>query len=161
MEDIGGLQAFLDQLPEQERRIRHIGFTRLIQGKICDSSILKAELGLTDEELQHLIATMEKRGTLQWNHTQDRLVGTGGLSIKPTPHSVSLKDLDLHAWCAADAVGIPAALDLDATIHSSCHTCGRTIQIVLTQGSIDTADPPDSMLWVFSGDPAQSVSGHT
>ena len=161
MKDIGGLQAYLDGLPALERQLRHMGFIGLLRGDICTSNYLAQQLSLSQTAVQELIATMEARGTLQWDHTQDRLIATGGLSQHPTPHQLSLSHRKMYAWCAADAVGIPAALGLDAIISSTCHQCGMPITMEMKAGQIRQAEPNTARLWVSAGDPSKSVSGHT
>jgi hypothetical protein len=161
MKDIGGLQAYLDGLPALERQLRHIGFTCLLRGDICNGTHLTEQLCLNQDALQELIATMESRGTLQWDHTRDRLIATGGLSLHATPHQLALPNRKMYAWCAADAVGIPAAVGLDAIISSTCHQCGVPITIEMKAGQVHHAEPSTANMWVSAGDPSQSVSGHT
>ena len=161
MEDIGGLQKYLDGLPETERALRHQGFTALIQGEECTIPTLRKQLALGEHEIRQTLAVMEKRGTLVWDHERDSLAATGGLSLHPTRHSLHTNGQDLFAWCAVDAVGIPAALSMDAVIHSSCHACDRPVSVQIDQGHLRGSDPTDLMVWVVAGDPSQSVSGHT
>ena len=161
MEDIGGLQAYLDSLPDEEKKVRHVGFVCLIEGRPCSLASLSEELSVGEEALRKTISTMEIRGTITWDHDLDRLTATGGLSLEKTPHSLTLPHQDLYAWCAADAVGIPAALGLDAEISSSCHQCGTPVSITLQAGNIGRSIPQNTTLWVVTGDPSQSVSGHT
>ena len=39
-----------------------------------------------------------------------------------------------RTWCAFDSVGIPAALSLDATAHTDCPTCGRSLTVEVRDG---------------------------
>lgn len=57
------------------------------------------------------------------------LVGVDGLSLRPTRHRMRLGRHDLYTWCAADAVGIPAALEEDARVETSCLQCGVSITV--------------------------------
>jgi hypothetical protein len=65
---------------------------------------------------------------------QDRIVGAHGLTMLPTPHQIRVPAGTRHTWCGFDAVGIPAALGLDATAVTSCTYCGRTIAVELARG---------------------------
>ena len=40
----------------------------------------------------------------------------------------------MHPWCTLDAVGIPAALRLDAAIGTVCPHCGETLKVVVADG---------------------------
>lgn len=62
------------------------------------------------------------------------VVAVGGLSLVPGRHRLRLGDRDFHTWCAIDALGIPAALEVDAVATSWCAWCGTELSIRLTGG---------------------------
>ena len=39
-----------------------------------------------------------------------------------------------YVWCAVDAVGIPAALGVDAQIASRCFFCGAAVSLTVKEG---------------------------
>lgn len=45
------------------------------------------------------------------------VTGSLGLTVEPTEYRVRLGQRSLYAWCALDAVGIPAALRADAIVE--------------------------------------------
>lgn len=47
---------------------------------------------------------------------------------------MNLGDGALFTWCAADAVGIPVALDEDAEVITTCPHCSSEIVIAVQQG---------------------------
>lgn len=55
----------------------------------------------------------------------------------------------MHTWCALDAVGIPAALELDATARTECGSCGTPITVELIRGV--PADDRELVLWLPTG----------
>jgi Alkylmercury lyase len=59
----------------------------------------------------------------------DELVAIDGLSIRPTKHRMTLGDDQLLTWCAADAVGIPAALVQDSAVVTTCPHCSAEIVV--------------------------------
>jgi alkylmercury lyase len=79
-----------------------------------------------------------------------RLVAIHGLAARPTRHRVFHRDGQIHTWCAFDAVGIPAALGIDASAETSCPTCGRTITVSLRAGEV--TDLSEVRLWLPSAD---------
>lgn len=63
-----------------------------------------------------------------------RLVGIHGLVMRPTRHRIDHAGGTVHTWCALDAIGIPAALGIDATAVTSCPACGAQLRVVVTGG---------------------------
>jgi alkylmercury lyase len=75
-----------------------------------------------------------------------RITGIHGLSTTPTAHRITHPGGDIYAWCAFDAIGIPAALDLDAHTHTTCPTCGQHLDIAFTGGQPTAHEDP--RLWL-------------
>jgi hypothetical protein len=57
-------------------------------------------------------------------------------SAVPTSFRVTSKRSAWFANCAWDALGIPAALDVDARIETSCPDCGNAIVIEVRSGKL-------------------------
>ena len=79
----------------------------------------------------------------------DILVGVHGLAARATPHRIEHAGGTVHTWCALDAIGIPAALVLDATAVTACPCCGDELRVSLRAGH-PSADP-DVRLWLPAG----------
>jgi len=79
-----------------------------------------------------------------------RLVGVHGLTRRPTRHRVDHVRDTVHTWCALDAIGIPAALGIDATVRTSCPACGAVLQVDVRAGV--PADEGECRLWVPAGE---------
>lgn len=79
----------------------------------------------------------------------DELVGIDGLSTRPTRHRMRLRGHDLFTWCAADAVGIPAALAEDADVATACPHCSAQVTVTIRTGAV-VADP-NIVLWLPTG----------
>jgi alkylmercury lyase len=78
------------------------------------------------------------------------LVGVHGLTVRPTRHRIERDVAPVNTWCALDAIGIPAALAIDATAVTSCPTCGLELAVVLRGG--DPVDTPGAWrLWLPEG----------
>ena len=60
-------------------------------------------------------------------------------SAVPTPFRVEGSGLSAYGNCIWDALGIPAMLNADATIHTSCADCGIAIRIDVAGGSVSGA----------------------
>ncbi len=74
------------------------------------------------------------------------LVGVHGLTLIPSRHRIEHAGRDHHTWCAFDAIGIPAALGLDATAHTDCPTCRRRLAVPIRAGVPGGA--PGVALWL-------------
>jgi Zn-finger nucleic acid-binding protein len=78
------------------------------------------------------------------------VVGVHGLTARPTRHCIECGDAAVHTWCALAAIGIPAALAIDATAVTSCPSCGIELEVVLRGGKpVDT--PAAWRLWLPEG----------
>ncbi|WP_319462770.1 alkylmercury lyase family protein [Micromonospora sp. RTP1Z1] len=74
-----------------------------------------------------------------------RLIAAYPFSPVPTPHEVSLGDVDVFAMCAIDALGMPFMLDTDAVITSADPHNGNPIQVTVTEGAA-TYQPPEAVV---------------
>ena len=95
-----------------------------------------------------VVAALERHGRIVVD-PDGRLAGIHGLSARPTPHRITHPGGEIHTWCAFDAVGIPAALGLDAQATTTCPTCGRQLELTVTHGQPTHA--ADLRLWLPTG----------
>jgi hypothetical protein len=58
-------------------------------------------------------------------------------SAVPTPFAVEATGRSWFANCAWDAFGIGAALHADCVIRTTCHDCGETLRVTVTDGRPD------------------------
>jgi hypothetical protein len=77
------------------------------------------------------------------------LVGVHGLVARATAHRIEHAGGIVHTWCALDAIGIPAALRLDAIAVTACPCCGVELRVSLQDG--DPSAKPDVRLWLPGG----------
>ncbi len=83
------------------------------------------------------------------------LVGVHGLVARPTAHRIEHPGGLVHTWCAFDAVGIPAALAIDAAAVTSCPACGTALRVVVRAGV--PQDKGRHRLWLPGGECAHLV----
>ncbi len=89
------------------------------------------------------------------------VVGSWGLTRITTRHQLHMHGNGYYTWCAEDAVGIPAALNADATINSSCFQCGQKVAIELERGEVVKANPQGIRLWIAEAEVGHSIVGCT
>ncbi|MGI5838793.1 MAG: organomercurial lyase [bacterium] len=161
MEDIGGLAEYIAGLGPREKAVRRAAFLALRTGRPAALTELSWETGLPPAEVRAAARVLSDKGLAVCTANEDAIIGAGGLSLRETCHRLRLEGVDLYTWCAADAVGIPAALAADAVIASACHTCGEPVTLIMDKGKIAASQPPDTRVWVVEADTSLPVSGHT
>lgn len=126
---------------EAVRRIGVTGFWALWLGlRRTLPELLGDDIGALTEAADHL----RSRGRLELSESGE-LVAVHGLARRPTPHRIEHDGGTVNTWCALDAIGIPAALALDARVRTRCPTCGFELAVPLSGGVPDPA--PDTVLW--------------
>lgn len=119
--------------------VQYHGLTALLNGTARTIAEIASLSGLGVRDIEDGIEALAEVGRIDLDG--DRVVGVGGLTLTPTVHSLRLPNAEMHTWCALDAVGIPAALGLTATVETSCPHCGDHITAELDQGSATAAGP--------------------
>ena len=112
------------------RRIAVLGFRALWSGR---SATLTELLGEDDTALAEATEHLRLRGRLELS-ADGQLIAVHGLSRRPTPHQIEHHDSVINTWCALDAIGIPAALAIDAWARTKCPTCQSSLAVRLSAG---------------------------
>jgi len=76
-----------------------------------------------------------------------RIVGVHGLTLRETRHHFLHAGRLHRTWCAFDAIGIPAALAIDADARTRCPSCGDALHIPIHGGQ---PAPSDIVVWLPS-----------
>lgn len=125
--------------------LRHFAET----GRAPTSAQLQREFNLPSQaNVEEFLAEIERRGGLYRDPKTHVILSAYPFSSVPTVHRVKLASgLEVYAMCAIDALGMPFMLDTDATITSSCQSCGKAIEIEIQGGQIVSHAPPDILVW--------------
>lgn len=156
--DIGGLGQHFRKLAPAEQSIRLAAFYRILEGGNPSVDELGFLVGMPSEHVRMHIRGLVQRGILVTDE-QGTVVGSHGLSLIPTQHSLTINGQSLFTWCAADAVGIPAALGTDAKIESSCFQCKKPIEITFDNGRVRYSNQVDIRIWVVEADLGKPIVG--
>lgn len=148
-------------ISNDEQAIRRATFHAILGGETIDRAGLAVATGFMPEKVDALLDGLIERGLVVVEPDGGRVVGSWGLSLVPAGHRLRIRGRALYAWCAEDAIGIPAGLAEDANIISSCHQCGVPVNVEIAAGQMVRALPPDVRLWVTAGDVGRSVVGST
>jgi hypothetical protein len=123
------------------RRVAIAGFHTLWKGRIPTLSELGGGAGAAfDEAIAHLRAA----GRIELT-ADGRVVAVHGLSRRTTRHRIDHAGGSVNTWCALDAIGIPAALGIDARAVTTCPTCERDLVVTLIGGQPEPL--PGAVLW--------------
>jgi hypothetical protein len=123
------------------RSIALLGFRALWSGQ---SVTLTDLLGKDGAALTEATEHLRLRGRIELS-TDGHLLAVHGLSLRPTPHQIEHDHGVINTWCALDAIGIPAALGIDACAGTKCPTCQRRLAVRLSAGNPQPL--PGAVLW--------------
>jgi alkylmercury lyase len=157
---VEGIGQFLDSFSADEVAVTRAAFQGLLEGRAAGPHSLSVALGLSPVVVERVVARLVERGRLARDPGTAEIVGARGLSLTETPHRLVLGGRRLYAFCAVDAVGIPAALELDARVESHCHGCGRPLVLALTRGVVTDA-PAGIVVWAAERDPTRPLHTYT
>ena len=154
------IEQFLQSFSAEELAITREVFRRLLDRRPTRPETLAVTLDLPPSVVEAAVARLVERGTMTVDPETDELVGARGLSLKETPHRLAINGRQLYGFCAVDAVGIPAALELDARVESRCHACGTPLVLTLKKGAVTEA-PPGTVVWATARDLTRPLHAYT
>ena len=112
------------------RRIAVAGFGALWAGRsVTLGELFGEDATVLAEAAEHL----RLRGRIELS-ADGQLIAVHGLCRRPTPHRIEHDDGVVNTWCALDAIGIPAALGIDARARTRCPTCETSLIVRLSAG---------------------------
>jgi alkylmercury lyase len=142
--DTSTAETLLAGLPPAAQPIRAALFAILREGRSATRAELAAATNKTQDEVDEVIAALRAIGMAQADDG-GRIVAADGLSLIPTPHQLVLDGVELHTWCAIDAVVIPAVIGADALAVTACGHCSAVVSVRFDRGRV--VDGPGSVLW--------------
>jgi len=122
------------------RRIAVAGFKALWSGRRVTLAELLGDDAAVTEAADHLLA----RGRIEVSD-DGHVVAVHGLARRATRHRIEHAAGVVNTWCALDAIGIPAALAIDARAVTQCPTCGAGLKVTLSRGQPEPL--PGAVLW--------------
>ena len=123
------------------RRIATVGFQVLWLGR---SVTLTELLGEETHELAEAAEHLRLGGRIEFSD-DGHLIAVHGLCRRPTQHQIEHHTGVVHTWCALDAIGIPAALGIDACARTRCPTCQSLLAVRISAGQPQPL--PEAVLW--------------
>src|SRR5438270_4516032 len=134
-----------DGLSDLAREIATAGFVALWDGRAVRPEELVPR---RPRRARREMAGMVKRGRAEVDEG-GWVVGVHGLTLRPTRHRFVHAGRTYRTWCAFDAIGIPAALAIDAEAQTTCPSCDRALEIPIHGGHPEISGV---VLWLPSAD---------
>lgn len=138
-------KLFISQYPvlsEQEQDISLKLFHILSEGNPVDTKDLAESVGLSHLTVSEII----KKWPDVYYDDEQRIVGYGGLTFKPTRHKIMFDNRTLYTWCAWDTLFLPAILGSILDIESLCPADDSIVRIHATQEGVKTIDPENAVI---------------
>lgn len=145
----GSLPVFLEGGGERTVELRELAFGLLLRDrKPVPPSALAGLIGAEESSVATALDGLAREGRIDRDDA-GRVVGSAGLTLGEGPHGLEIDGHAFRTWCAFDALGIPAALAVDARIETACAVCGRRIGVELRAGQ--PVGESEARLWLSAG----------
>ena len=122
----------------------------LTQGRPVPAAALAASTGRDESDVT---ATLARWPNVRRDR-QRRVEAFGGLSLRPTKHRFDVGGRRLYTWCAWDTLFLPALLDQQARVKSTCPMTGTEVRLTVAPDRVLATHPQD--VWVSFPAPAQT-----
>lgn len=154
------IERFFQSFSAEEVAISRHTFQALLRGEPARVSELPGALGLDPAAVTSAVDRLVELGVVVADPETGRVVGVRGLSVAETDHRLRLAGRQFYAFCAVDAVGIPAALRADARVESRCHHCRVLLTLEVSGGAVTKA-PETVVIWAVERDLTRSLRAYT
>lgn len=154
------IDEFLATFTPEEQAVTRVVFRSLVEGRAIRPEAVADALEISLTAVERAVDQLIERGAMERDGDSGELVAARGLSLAETPHRLVLDGLQLYSFCAVDAVGIPAALQVDARVESRCHVCGAPVTLALSGGMVTDASP-GAVIWIAERDLTRSLRRYT
>ena len=124
----------LARTSDHAHAVRVAAFARLRAGSPVSPAELAEDTGLPADASGAALAELVAAGAANVDE-RGRIVAAAGLSLVPAAHELFMDGARFWTWCAFDAVGIPAALRLDALARTRCGQCAEPIEVGIRRGT--------------------------
>jgi alkylmercury lyase len=140
-----------------QQRLALAGYRLLGEGQPFGVHDLAEHTGRPPEEA----AAFLEQWPLVQRDRQGRVLGFGGLSLKPTSHALELDGRTLYAWCALDTLFLPERLGRPARVRSTDPETRETISLTVNASGPDDVAPEGAVMTLHrvSGFDAKNVVG--
>jgi len=154
------IERFLASFSPEEVAVTRHAFRAVLAGRPATVAELPAALRLRPDQVQAAVTHLVERGIVVVEPESGQILGARGLSLTETPHRLILQERQFYAFCAVDAVGIPAGLAVDAWVESRCYHCRVPLTLEFRAGAVVEV-PEGTVIWAVERDLTRSLRAHT
>jgi len=142
---------FLNGDDELALELRELAFALLLRDRApVDAQELSALAGRAPARIERALEALARQGRID-RDAEGAVLGSAGLTLAGAPHALEIGGYPFRTWCAFDAIGIPAAVGVDARVQASCAVCDRPIAVEVVGGQ--PALHAAARLWLSAGGP--------
>ncbi len=146
---LGALTSdLLVRLPTMTEEERYLGleiYRQLSRGEPVSTPGLAEALDLTTYEANELLAHPNLR-SLTYTDRDGRIIGFGGLAVRPMPHQFDVGGRRLYTWCAWDSLFIPVILRQTAEVESPVPGDSSLIRLRVGREGVERVEPQDTVM---------------
>ncbi|MCI0344730.1 MAG: hypothetical protein L0221_04690 [Chloroflexi bacterium] len=143
------LPIFLEGGDDLAVRVREAAFALLLRDRRPVTPHRLAEAtGAHQPDVEATLELLAGQGRIDRDEA-GRVMGSAGLTLGAGPHRLEIDGQAFRTWCGFDAIGIPAALGVDARIDTQCPVCQGSIGVDLRAGR--PVGRTDGVLWLSAG----------
>ncbi|MEV7267780.1 alkylmercury lyase family protein [Micromonospora aurantiaca] len=146
-----------EQLPDRLRQV-HRAILRhfAAAGTVPSDDDIRAVVKAADLDPADALRELARQDLVAVD-SAGRLLAAYPFSPTPTPHVVSLGEVEVFAMCAIDALGMPFMLGTDAVITSADPHTGEPVRVTITNGAA-THHPAEAVIvYAATGETGPSV----
>lgn len=154
MEALGNaIKALMPKLTTEESTVALEIYRGLAETGTISLSTLSERTGISSERVEAIVATWPG----VYRDERADIVGFWGLTAKPlSEHRLRIRGQDRYAWCAWDCLFLPALLRHPVQVDSLCKQSGEPIELSLSPGGMEKAQPCSTVLSMLIPDVERS-----
>ena len=150
------IQAFPTLDPE-EQRVGILLYRLLAGGDPVAPSALTQVKEWSGMPADQFLRQSKLSSLVEWDH-DEAVIGFGGLTTRPSRHSLLVGDKRLSTWCAWDAMFIPELLAVTAVIESVCPQTGNPVRLRVGADGIERMDDRTPVLSFTAPNPSDQIT---
>ena len=120
-------------------RVRLLGMF-VESGRAPSTAALAAELGESEERVRTSMERLALGKAIVLQPESRELLMAAPLSALPTPYVAHVGSRSYFAPCAWDALGVPAMLEADGWVETSCPCCGEAMRVEVRGGEAEARE---------------------
>jgi alkylmercury lyase len=136
------LVAAAPPLTQREQHLAICLYRLLAEGEPVEAGLLADRTEVAQDDVDRALA--ERPGIFR--DERGGVIGFLGLSIRQTPHRLSVGGHTLYAWCAFDSLFLPELLGASVDVESHCPTTGEAITLTVTGTQVHDVRPAETVL---------------